>query len=86
MDRATILQNLREILENDRGEKYDSMEESVTLREGLGLDSVDLITMVMQVQDRFRVVLANEELEKISTVKELLDVIQAKLAQQAQAA
>lgn len=85
MDRATILQNLKEILENDRGEKFDSMDETATLREGLGLDSVDLITMVMQVQDRFRIVLANEELQGINTVKELLDMIQAKL-RQAQAA
>jgi len=85
MDRVTILNTLREILENERGEKYESMDETVTLREGLGLDSVDLITMVMQIQDRFRVVLSNEELEKITTVGQLLDLIQSK-ARPAQAA
>jgi len=85
MDRVTILNTLREILENERGEKYESMDESVTLREGLGLDSVDLITMVMQIQDRFRVVLSNEELEKITTVAQLLDLIQSKARQAAAA-
>lgn len=80
MDRNTLLQALREILEEDRGEKYDSINENVKLREDLGLDSVDLVTLVMQVQDRFRVILASDELEKIVQVKDLLDMLQAKIA------
>ena len=86
MDRNTLLQALREILEEDRGEKYDSITENVKLREDLGLDSVDLVTLVMQVQDRFRVILASDELEKIVQVKDLLDMLQAKIAANVQAA
>lgn len=80
MDRSALLQALKEILEEDRGETYSSFDESVSLREGLGLDSVDLITMVMQVQDRFRVVLTSEELETIVTVGDFLDLMQNKLS------
>lgn len=80
MDRSTLKQTLRQMLEEDRGEPYAKLDEDSNLREELGLDSVDLISLVMQVQDRFRVVLATEELEHVATVKDLLDVLQSKLA------
>jgi acyl carrier protein len=86
MDRATLMQTLRDILEEDRGEKFDSISESAKLRDDLGLDSVDMVTLVMQVQDRFRVVLGSEELQSIVTVADLLNLMQAKLAGQIQAA
>jgi acyl carrier protein len=80
MKRAALLWSLREILEADRGESIDSLDESVSLKEGLGLDSVDLVTLVMQVQDRYRVVLGTEELERIVTVKDLVDLLQVKMS------
>ncbi len=86
MDRTALLRALQEMLEEDRGEKFDTLEESVSLREGLGLDSVDLVTLVMQVQDRFRVVLTSDELEHVNTLKDLLDLMQTKLGQVARAA
>ena len=79
MDRSALLTTLKELLEEDRGEPVDGMDESTTLREGLGLDSVDMITLVMQIQDRFRVVLASDELEQVITVKDFLDLLQSKL-------
>jgi acyl carrier protein len=86
MDRTALLQSLKEILEEDRGETFDSLTEDVSLREGLGLDSVDLVTLVMQIQDRYRVILESSELEKIKTVKDLADVLQSRLAASARAA
>ncbi len=80
MDRSTLLLTLKEILEDDRGEPVETLDETISLREGLGLDSVDMLTMVMQIQDRFRVVLEADELEQMVTVKDFLDVLQTKLA------
>ncbi len=86
MERKALLQTLKDLLEEDRGEKFESISEDATLREQLGLDSVDLVTLVMQVQDKFRIVLASDDLEKIVTVANLLDLLQAKIGQRAQAA
>ncbi|MFN4257697.1 MAG: acyl carrier protein [Gemmataceae bacterium] len=80
MDRAELIKTLKEILEEERGEPCDDLDETVNLREGLGLDSVDMIGLVMRIQDRFRVVLATEELEKVVVVKDLLDLMQSKMA------
>lgn len=79
MERRALIHALKEMLEEDQGEIINNLEEETPLREGLGLDSVDLITLVMQVQDRFRVILNSDELEHIVTVRDLVDILQRKI-------
>jgi len=45
-DRQVIRQTLIELLEADTGEKYPDLDENTNLREGLGLDSVDVVSIV----------------------------------------
>lgn len=86
MDRTSLRNALLEILEDEKGEKVENLADGVKLREEVGLDSVDVITMVMAIQTRFRIDLETEELQQLSTVGELLDLMEAKLAQAARPA
>jgi acyl carrier protein len=79
-DRAFIRNTLIEILEADTGQKYADLEDSAGLRESLGLDSVDVVSVVSQVERRFHIRLTHQELEKLVTVADVLDLLQAKLA------
>lgn len=79
-DRAFIRKTLIELLEADTGEKYEDLVETANLREGLGLDSVDVVSIVSQVERRFHLRLTHQELEKLVTVSDILDLLQAKLA------
>ncbi|MBM4071828.1 MAG: acyl carrier protein [Planctomycetes bacterium] len=85
-DRSGIRQTLIELIEADMGETYSSLEDTASLRENLGLDSVDVVSIVSQIERRFRIRLSHQELEQLSTVGSLLDLIQAKLAEPQQAA
>jgi acyl carrier protein len=88
-DRETLRRTLIELLEADTGEKYPDLQESANLRDGLGLDSVDVVSVVSQIERQFRIRLTHEELEKLVTVRDVLDLLQAKIAAappQAQAA
>ena len=67
-DRTFIRQTLIELLEADTGEKHDSLAEDANLREGLGLDSVDVVSIVSQIERRFHIRMSQEELEKLATV------------------
>jgi acyl carrier protein len=80
-DRETIRQTLVELLEADTGEKYPDLKESANLREELGLDSVDVVSIVSQVERRYRIRLTHQELERLATVGDVLDLLQAKLAE-----
>ena len=79
-DRETIRQTLIQLLESETGEQHPDLEDGKTLREELGLDSVDVVSIVMQIERHFRIRLAHQELETLVKVGELLDLIQAKLA------
>jgi acyl carrier protein len=79
-DRATIRQTLVELLEADKGEKYPNLAENQNLREELGLDSLDVVSIVSQIERRFRIRLTHEELQSLVTVGDVLNLLQAKLA------
>ncbi len=79
-DRQSIRQTLIELLEADTGEKYADLEDSASLRDGLGLDSVDVVSIVSQIERRFRIRLSQQDLEKLVTVGDVLDLLQAKVA------
>jgi acyl carrier protein len=78
-DRAFIRQTLIELLEADTGEKHDALAEDDNLREGLGLDSVDVVSIVSQIERRFHIRMSQPELEKLATVGDVLDLLQTKL-------
>lgn len=78
-DRNAIRQTLVELMEADTGENYADLSESKNLRTDLGLDSVDVVSIVSQVERRFRIRLSQQDLEKLVTVSDLLDLLEAKL-------
>ena len=63
--REMIRQTLIELLEADTGEKYPDLDEKTNLREGLGLDSVDLVGVVMKIEGAYRIRLAQQDLQKL---------------------
>lgn len=79
-ERETVRQTLIELLEADTGEKYDDLKDEANLREGLGLDSVDVVSIVSQIERRFRIRLTHEELQTLSTVGDVLNLLQTKVA------
>lgn len=82
MDRDSIRQTLVGYLEDDLGEAIPSLDDGVDIREGLGLDSVDVVGLVMQIERQFRIRLASEELTEIVTVGDLLDLLQARIVEE----
>jgi acyl carrier protein len=85
MDRTALRQALLEMVENNLGEPVERFDESMSLRADLGLDSVDMITLLMEIQDRFRLRLAPSELEHVECAGDLLDLLQARLSYRAAA-
>jgi acyl carrier protein len=79
--REMVRQTLVELLEADTGEKYPDLQETVKLREELGLDSVDVVSIVSQIERRFRIRLSQQELEKLVTVGDVLTLLVTKLAE-----
>jgi len=80
MDRTALRNSLRELLEQETWEKYESLDEATSLREGLNLDSIDMVSVVLQIQNQFQIEISSRELEGLQLVGQLLDLVEAKLA------
>jgi acyl carrier protein len=85
-DRESIRRTLIELLQADTGETYSHLEDSVQLREGLGLDSVDVVSIVSQIERQYRIRLTHQELEKLVTVNDVLSLLELKLTAKPEAA
>jgi acyl carrier protein len=72
---------LGNLLEEEMGEPYPELDDERDLREGLGLDSVDIVGLVMRIEREFRIRLSLEELKAVKTVGEMIDLVGTKLAQ-----
>ena len=44
----------------------------------LGADSLDLVELIMEMEEAFGVEIADEELEKIRTIKDVMDFLKSK--------
>ena len=80
MDRLVIKQKLTDILERSINDPVGVIEESMNLQTDLSLDSVDVVTMAIEIQTEFKVDLKAADLMKLVTVKDLIDLIESKVA------
>ncbi|MFM7148328.1 MAG: acyl carrier protein [Gemmataceae bacterium] len=78
-DACQIRDILIELLENDTGNSFADIRNEDNLREGLGLDSVDLVSVISQIERRFHIRLTHEELEQLKTVGDVLTLLETKI-------
>ena len=79
MDREQLKRELSEILEQSVGEEYPDLQESSTLTNDLNLDSVDLLSMTIELQSRYGIVVDGTEVAGIATVGDVLNLITSKI-------
>jgi acyl carrier protein len=79
MDRQQLRQTLLDVLEQETWERPENLADDVKIREGLKLDSVDLLSVMLRVETQLKISLSSRDFEKVMTVGDLLDVIQNKL-------
>jgi len=68
---------LKEILVDVLGVKIDDVKPESRFVEDLGADSLDLVELIMSFEDKFGVEISDEAAEKLVTVKDALDFIDA---------
>ena len=69
MQREQIRGTLKAILEEETGETIDSLPDEARIVEELGLDSVDVVSMVMRVEQKFRVRISHAELAGMTDLR-----------------
>lgn len=77
MDREKAVEEIRAILVEQLGVDPAEVTEQSSFQEDLNADSLDLVELIMEMEDRFKLKIPDEEAEKITTVGQAVDFIQA---------
>jgi acyl carrier protein len=75
LDRSTVLSLIRAHLADELELDPDSIQESTRFREDLEADSLDLYTLVQELEDSYGVKMSDEQAAKILTVGQAIDFV-----------
>jgi len=74
-----IFEKVKNIIADKLGVEASSINENSSFIDDLGADSLDVVDIVMAFEDEFGIKVEDEELEKFSTVKDVVNYIKTKL-------
>ena len=76
MAKEEIFDKLKELVVDQLGVEEDEVTMEATMQDDLGADSLDLVDLVMSVEEEFGVKVADEDLENIKTVVDIVNYIE----------
>ncbi len=82
-DRTQVVEKLGEILRAHTEVDTSTLTEASQIRADLGLDSVDLVDVVMRIEEAYKIRLTHQDLEKVEAIADLVTLIIGKAATQA---
>jgi len=68
---------VREIISEQLGVAANEVTPEASFIEDLGADSLDIVELVMALEEEYGMEISDEDAEKIRTVKDVVDYIQA---------
>ena len=80
MDRQALRETLFELLEQETWESPAHLTDESNLKVEMKLDSVDLLSVALQAERRLGISIEAEDFGGVTTLGDLLDLLQAKLA------
>jgi len=73
-----VAEKVKQIIVEQLGVDESQVEPSASFVEDLGADSLDIVELVMAFEEAFDLDIPDEDAEKIKTVKDAIDYIEAK--------
>ncbi len=80
MTREEVFSKVKDLLAQSIGEdKADSITEDALLMDDLGLDSLETMDLIMNLESEFGISIPDEDIEKIKTVGDVVNYIMEKI-------
>ena len=73
-----VKEKVKQIIVEQLGVDEAQVEDSASFVDDLGADSLDIVELVMAFEEAFSLDIPDEDAEKITTVKDAVDYIEAK--------
>jgi acyl carrier protein len=78
MSTSTVAERVKQIIVEQLGVDENQVDPSASFVDDLGADSLDIVELVMAFEEAFDLDIPDEDAEKIKTVKDAIDYIEAK--------
>jgi acyl carrier protein len=78
---STTLERVKKVVIDRLKASEDEVTETASFVDDLGADSLDVVDLVIGFEDEFNIQIPDEDAEKIQTVKQAVDYIEAKQAE-----
>ncbi|MBX5493799.1 MAG: acyl carrier protein [Bryobacteraceae bacterium] len=76
----SVEQKVKQIIVEQLGVDEGQVDNTAAFMDDLGADSLDIVELVMAFEEQFDIDIPDEDTEKITTVKDAIDYIEAKTA------
>ena len=73
----STLDKVKEVIIDKLGVEEDKIVPEASFVDDLGADSLDTVELIMQLEEEFGIEIPDEEAEKMTTVKSVVDQIEA---------
>ncbi|MCI8299670.1 MAG: acyl carrier protein [Lachnospiraceae bacterium] len=73
-----MLERMKEIIAEQLSTEAEGITMETSFKEDLGADSLDLFELVMALEDEYSVEIPSEDLEKLSTVGDVVNYLKEK--------
>jgi acyl carrier protein len=77
---ADIFQQVKDVIVEKLGSDADKVTLEASFVDDLGADSLETVELIMGLEDKFGITIADEEAEKIRTVRDAVTFIESKQA------
>lgn len=79
MERNTIEVRVYAILVDKLGVDIDEVCEDCNLQDDLGMDSLDCVEIIMEIEKEFNLIISDEEADSIMYVKDIINCLNKRL-------
>jgi len=76
---SKVEERVKKIVVEQLGVKEEEVTSEASFVDDLGADSLDTVELVMALEEEFKIEIPDEEAEKITTVKQAVDYVNANM-------
>ena len=74
-----ILEQVKDVIVEQLGVEREKIEETSTFVDDLAADSLDIVELIMNLEEKFGIEIPDSDAEKIATVKDVIDYIKERV-------
>ncbi len=76
-----VFEKVRSIICEQLGIEEDKVTLKSNITDDLGVDSIDIVDLVMSLEDEFELEMSDDDISKVKTVGDIVDYIESKREQ-----